>query len=163
MGWYRARLYYKHRLGRMKGSPYNIAAGFASGAAVSCTPFFGAHFIMAVMLAFMVRGALVPALLGTAFGNFWTFPFILYLSYKIGSYFLAMEVQEDISIGVDNIGEYFLPICLGSIPLAIVTWVTFFFPIRDLVYRYQNRRRRRIQKALLKRRALLKKERDSKI
>ena len=43
--------YYKRRVARLPGTPHSIAAGFASGAAVSFTPFMGFHFVLGALLA----------------------------------------------------------------------------------------------------------------
>jgi uncharacterized protein (DUF2062 family) len=72
------------RLLRLKASPHKAALGFAAGAAVSFTPFIGFHFILAAALAFVTRGSLIAALLGTIVGNPFTFPIIFTASYWIG-------------------------------------------------------------------------------
>ncbi|MFD1379243.1 DUF2062 domain-containing protein [Fodinicurvata halophila] len=43
--WKRSARYVGHRLGRIPSTPYSIAAGFASGAAISFTPLLGFHFL----------------------------------------------------------------------------------------------------------------------
>jgi hypothetical protein len=55
-GWRRSTLYIAHRLGRLPGTPYRVAAGFACGAAVSFTPFVGFHFLLAALLSLILRG-----------------------------------------------------------------------------------------------------------
>ena len=54
-GWTRMALYIQHRLGRLPGTPYRIAAGFACGAAISFTPFLGLHFVLAALGALALR------------------------------------------------------------------------------------------------------------
>lgn len=73
------------RLSRLKTSPHAIAAGFASGAAVSFTPLLGLHFLLAFALAFLTRGSFLAAALGTAVGNPLTFPFIFAATYWLGA------------------------------------------------------------------------------
>ena len=41
----------------MSGTPYYIAAGLASGGAVSFTPLIGLHFVLGAILAFVLRGS----------------------------------------------------------------------------------------------------------
>ncbi len=43
MGWRRASQYTLYRIGRLPGSGYAIAGGFAWGAAMSFTPLIGFH------------------------------------------------------------------------------------------------------------------------
>ena len=69
IGWRRSGAYVAHRLRRLPGTPYRIAAGFACGAAVSFTPFIGLHFLLAVLLALAVRGILVASAIGTVVVN----------------------------------------------------------------------------------------------
>jgi uncharacterized protein (DUF2062 family) len=83
-GFGRVWRYLTLRLVRLKASPHKVALGFAAGAAVSFTPFLGLHFILAVALAFLTRGSLIAALLGTVVGNPLTFPIIFTASYWIG-------------------------------------------------------------------------------
>src|SRR3546814_6570308 len=54
-GWRRSGTYVAHRLRRLPGPPYRIAAGFASGAAISFTPFIGLHFVLATLLALCLK------------------------------------------------------------------------------------------------------------
>jgi uncharacterized protein (DUF2062 family) len=78
------------RLTRLKVTPHQAALGFAAGAAISCTPLMGLHFVIAVLLAFLTGGSIIAAMLGTAVGNPLTFPFLLAVSYWIGDRALAM-------------------------------------------------------------------------
>lgn len=160
MGWERLVSYYKHRVGRLQGTPYMVAAGFASGVAVSFTPLMGFHFIIAILLAFAVRGSLLAAMFGTAVGNPWTFPLIWLLIYKIG-HFIIGENPEIIGSAAglslrhirDAPAEFFWPALVGSIPCAITIWFVVFFPLRRLVKEYQARRRRRLARRAEKRAA----------
>ena len=160
MGWERLASYYRHRVGRLKGTPYMIAAGFASGAAVSFTPLMGFHFILAILLAFAIRGSLLAAMFGTAIGNPWTFPLIWLLIYKLG-HFIIGENPELVgnSTGLslrqilDAPSEFFWPALIGSIPCAIIVWLIVFFPVRRLVKEYQMRRRQRLVRRAEKRAA----------
>ena len=93
MGLRRYGQYLKHKIGRIKGSDYSIAAGFACGAAVSMTPFLGLHFIMGAILAWMIGANVLVSAIGTAVGNPWTFPVIFYLSNDLGNRILGNDEQ----------------------------------------------------------------------
>lgn len=84
MGMKRYRSYIIHRIGRMKSTDEAIAKGFAAGACVSMTPLLGLHFVCAVIVAWLTRGNMVVALIATAVGNPWTFPFIFYGGHVLG-------------------------------------------------------------------------------
>jgi len=155
MGLRRLMRYYHHRVGRMPGTPYYIAAGFASGIAVSFTPFIGFHIILGILLAFIVRGSLVSAVVGTLFGNPWTIPFILFVAYKIGIFVIGADMNglSPIDLTWDNFSleqlfsiKLFLPMTIGGMAMAIASWAIVFFPMRDIVKRYQKRRRKRLRR-----------------
>lgn len=151
-GWRRVGSYIVHRVKRLPGSPYSIAAGFACGAAASFTPFIGGHFILAALLAWMIGGNFIASAIGTLLGNPWTFPFIWALIYRIGCWMLGWEVghalPEGFSIGYifDEPQAILLPMFLGSIPTSVVVWLLLFWPIRKIVANYQNIRRQRREK-----------------
>lgn len=68
-GWARAAQYVKHRVRRLPDTPEKISRGIAAGVFTSFTPFYGLHFIIAAIIARMMRGNILAALLGTFFGN----------------------------------------------------------------------------------------------
>jgi len=159
-GWRRAMTYLAHRVRRLPGTPYRIAAGFACGAAISFTPFLGFHFVCAALLALLLRGSLMASAIGTVVGNPWTFPLIWAWNYALGTWLIggeaASELPESFSLTYifDRPMEILWPMTVGSIPTAIVAWFAFFLPIRGAVAEYQlARRRRRTRKATSKRRA----------
>jgi uncharacterized protein (DUF2062 family) len=69
-GFSRSFLYFRKRLVRLAASPHSVAAGFAAGIIVSWTPFIGVHFVMAIVIAYLVGGNVLAAALGClAAGN----------------------------------------------------------------------------------------------
>ena len=153
-GWRRSGAYVAHRLRRLPGTPYRIAAGFASGAAVSFTPFIGLHFVLAALMALVVRGNVIAAAIGTAVGNPWTFPFIWVWTYSLGQWILGGEsltvLPEVLSFQhiFDNPLEVLLPMIVGAIPTAAFAWFVFFWPLQRTVAGYQRARRRRLKRRL---------------
>lgn len=89
-GWRRAVEYVVHRLRRLPDPPHKIARGVAAGVFVSFTPFFGFHFVFAAIIALMMQGNILAALLATFFGNPITFPFIAAMNLELGNWMLAM-------------------------------------------------------------------------
>ncbi|RKF14682.1 DUF2062 domain-containing protein [Roseovarius spongiae] len=88
-GWTRAALYVKHRLRRLPDPPHRIARGIFAGVFVSFTPFFGLHFFGAAVLAWILRGNIIAALLATFFGNPLTFLAIATISLQTGHFLLG--------------------------------------------------------------------------
>lgn len=139
--------YVGHRLGRLPGTPHTVAAGFAFGAAVSFTPLIGLHLLLAAGLAWVTRASMVAAMIGTAIGNPWTFPFIWAGIYRLGAAILGqplVPLPADPGIGdlLDVAGEIFVPMTLGGLIVSVFVWLAFYYSGRYLVAVYQHRRRR---------------------
>ena len=164
----RTKKYIFLNLKRMKGSPHEIALGLACGIAISFTPFLGLHALLAITFAWVLRGSMAAALIGTLFGNPWTFPFIWYLSYEIGKLFildssnlnaryLLPSLKEEmfvLFILVKNIfltTDYtliknnfnslkFIPtMALGSIPMIFVSWFLSYFIFESIINSYKKK------------------------
>ncbi|OCX61638.1 hypothetical protein BFP70_15120 [Thioclava sp. SK-1] len=90
-GWARAFHYVKHRINRLPDRPHRIARGIMAGVFVSFTPLFGFHFVTAAALAWILRGNILAAILGTFFGNPVTFPIIAVSSIKLGHFLLGHD------------------------------------------------------------------------
>jgi uncharacterized protein (DUF2062 family) len=150
-GWYRTFRYILYRVIRMPGTPYGIAAGFASGAAMSMTPLVGFHFPLSAALAWLIGGNILASALGTAVGNPWTFPFIWLWIYYVGNLVLggpeggeeAVADQLSFSHLLDQPAEVLGPMMLGGLLTGLVVWLVVFFPMRAIVSGIQERRRRR--------------------
>lgn len=76
--------YYGKRIMRITASPHAIAVGLSIGVFAAFTPFFGFHFIIAVVLAYLLAGNIGAAALGTAVANPLTLPFIWGSTYELG-------------------------------------------------------------------------------
>ncbi|RMF08204.1 MAG: DUF2062 domain-containing protein [Alphaproteobacteria bacterium] len=164
MGLRRYLVYLSHRIGRLPGTAHSIAAGIASGAAISMTPFVGFHFLLAALLAWVVRGNILASAIGTIIGNPWTFPLIWIWTYRIGCWLMARDPVADplhhLSMTdafrepAATLGPLLLPMMAGSLPVAIVVWFGIYWPLRGAVGKYKERRierRHRRAIALIKR------------
>ncbi len=173
-GWSRATRYVILRLKRLPGSPEEIARGIAAGVFVSFTPFFGMHFVSAALIAWLIRGNILAAILGTFFGNPLTFPLIAALNLELGSWmldvsadvanhslpalfkgafwdlwhnFVAMFTGEtvDWSGFQDFFRGIFLPYLVGGIGPGVVFAIGSYYLSVPLIAAYQNRRRGRLK------------------
>jgi uncharacterized protein len=157
-GWRRAFTYFWKRIVRLSGSPHAVAAGAAAGAFASFTPLVGFHFILSFALAYIIRGNMLAAALGTAVGNPLTFPFIWGATHGVGRWILSggtreistsavsqhaqSRISEGIwSVGIDRLWPIMKPMLVGAIPLgliaATITYVLVFAAVRGV----QKRRR----------------------
>lgn len=147
-GWRRAGTYYSHRVRRLRGSPYSIAAGFACGVAVSFTPLIGFHFLLAALIAWLLGGNVIASAIGTAIGNPWTFPVIWLATYRLGAWLIGLDGVDpeaatrglSITYIFDNPEAVFLPMMTGGIVFALLAWAVSFWLVRRAVARYQHMR-----------------------
>ncbi|MEM8537097.1 MAG: DUF2062 domain-containing protein [Pseudomonadota bacterium] len=101
-GWARAFEYVKHRVRRLPDTPSKISRGIWAGVFVCFTPMFGLHFVIAAVLAKLLRGNILAALMATFFGNPLTFPAIGYASITLGAWMLGMPAGR-----IDQLGKKF--------------------------------------------------------
>ena len=162
-GWRRAATYFGHRVGRLPGTPYKIAAGLACGVSISFTPLIGFHFLGACLLALLLRGNLIASAVGTVAGNPWTFPLIWFWTFKSGRWFLTMlgvevppvaQFNFTVSYIAENFSSIFVPMLVGGVPAACVIWIVTYLVAFRLVQGYQTTRRRRLRKKALRRQKL---------
>jgi len=152
MGWLRAGTYLRHRVARLSGSPYSIAAGLACGAAVSFTPFIGFHFVLAALIAWLIGGNLIASAIGTAVGNPWTFPFVWWGTLRLGEIILgssrATNIPERISLHYifDHPWAVLLPMTIGGLLVSGVVWTIVYFSSSYFVEKYQRIRAERLRR-----------------
>lgn len=141
MGWKRSVSYIKHRILRLSDSTRNVALGLAIGFGVSFTPLLGTHFIQAGVIAYMMRGNPIAAMIGTFIGNPFTFPFFWWAGYSFGAYLFHLlgiggvetlpeggELMEMWTLFLDKPTTLFLPWMLGGYVLAVIS-IPLSYPV----------------------------------
>ena len=152
----RTKKYISLSIKRIKGTPQALSLGLATGIAISFTPFIGLHALLAIFISWVIGGSMAAALIGTLFGNPWTFPFIWYFTFEIGQFinygFLSYEeefsfkvIKKEVStllaiikniIIFANIFELeenvaklkLIPFMIVcSIPLVFISWILSYF------------------------------------
>ena len=91
--WSRSSRYVVYRLRRLSDTPHAVALGFAAGVFSAFTPFIGTHLVMAMLIAWIIGGSIVAAVLGTFLGNPLTYPLIWYVTYHVGNFMLGGEAK----------------------------------------------------------------------
>ncbi|MCA0042362.1 DUF2062 domain-containing protein [Celeribacter litoreus] len=181
-GWARAAQYLKHRLHRLPDTPEKIARGVFAGVFCVFTPFYGLHFVLAFILAKIMRGNVVAALLATFVGNPLTYVPIGVISLKMGHLILGTEFdhhQERSFVGksydaLDDLQrnffalftdrdadwtglgrffhEVFLPYLVGGIVPGLIAGLVAYYVTLPMIAAYQLRRRRKLKAKLEDRR-----------
>lgn len=141
------------KLDSLKGTPTSVAKGFATGVAMSFTPFVGFHILLALIITKITKQNGIAATLGTIAGNPWTFPLIWYMTLHTGHFILGKDAPQlpinfksffselfhtvitlDFSAFLGDIWPVFLPMLVGCIPFYIAVW----FLCSHLVLRILN-------------------------
>ena len=164
----RTKKYISLSIKRIKGTPQALSLGLATGIAISFTPFIGLHALLAIFISWVIGGSMAAALIGTLFGNPWTFPFIWYFTFEIGQFinygFISYEeefsfkiIKKEIStllvilkniVIFANIPELeenveklkLIPfMVVGSIPLVFITWILSYFSFLIIFKSYRKK------------------------
>ena len=148
----RAIKYSRYRFIRLPGSPYSIAAGFACGVAVSFTPLLGFHFVGAALFAWLIGGNVIASAIGTAVGNPWTFPLIWFWILNLGRWIIGDFSNLDSNVELtntsitSNVKEILLPMLIGGLIMAPITWALSYYPTKYLIVSYRAARKISLEK-----------------
>jgi uncharacterized protein (DUF2062 family) len=133
----RSLIYIKYRLIRLPHSSHHIALGLASGCVVSWTPTFPFQILQCYIFCKMTRANFFAGMLGTLFGNPWTFPLLFSVAYMVGKFFLDITGLENLFVFLA--GEWvflnengfgltkFMPTLIGGYIMAILTFPIFYY------------------------------------
>jgi hypothetical protein len=151
--WTRSSRYVVYRLRRLSDTPHAVALGFAIGVFTATTPFLGTHMVMAALLAWVIGGSVVAALLGTFLGNPLTYPLLWYSTYEVGNLMLRgkmVQKQIDLSGGIfqksiEQLWPILKPMTLGSIPVGLALALLSYALVKPMVEAYKHRRRRELK------------------
>ncbi|WP_421865917.1 DUF2062 domain-containing protein [Parvibaculum sp.] len=156
-GWKRTLQYGWRRVWRLSGTPHAIALGVAAGAFSSCTPLFGFHILLAMLIAWVLRGNLIASAIGTFIGNPLTFPAIWFVVYETGRYMLGTPVAANPDVAetlqrahaFDMVLPLLVPLTVGAIPVGIVLGCVSYVLARSGVEAYQAQRRKLLAERVL--------------
>ena len=151
---------------RSSGHPSILARGVAVGTFVGITPTIPFHALLALFLAFLVRGSKITALLTTVIvSNPLTFLFQYYFSWKVGTWFVPgkhswKEISSLIEaiingsnfsgtlVALAQIGANSLMILIGGGVLLAVPFSIVFYFLSYLLFRLIQKKR--LEKQILK-------------
>ena len=173
-GFARAIRYVMHRMRRLPDEPHRIARGVFAGTFVNFPPIFGLQFVSAALLAYVMRGNIIAALLSTFLSNPITTPFIAVGSLQLGHWMLGtheplsaviifdafsdagLEIWRNIRaiftsdpVQWGNLDHFwraiYLPYLVGSILPGLVTALIFYYATVPLIGAYQKLRSLRLR------------------
>ncbi|MFN3847303.1 MAG: DUF2062 domain-containing protein [Paracoccaceae bacterium] len=102
-GFRRATRYVIHRMRRLPDRPHRIARGVFAGCLIGFLPLPGLQFLGAAGLAWIMRGNILAALLGTFNSNPITTPFFAVGSISLGHWMLGIDTP----LNAEAIGDAF--------------------------------------------------------
>lgn len=172
-GWSRAVQYIRHRLTRLPDEPHRIARGVFAGVFISFTPLFGFHLLGAALIAWVMRGNILAALIATFAGNPLTTPLVAAGSVELGNWMLGhggemTPIQIAGAFGQagyelwgnvkavfthepahwESLKRFFdrvyLPYLIGGIGPGIIVSLACYFATLPVIRAYQKLRRKKL-------------------
>lgn len=121
--------------------PSNIAAGFAVGVFIGCTPLFGIHTALAVAMAFIFRLNKLTTITGSLVNTPLTVVPILTVSYHLGEHVLGREPQPVSFVSLDwhHLKEYAAALFIGSALIGLLAALISYALCYWLVIRFRRK------------------------
>jgi len=134
----------------LQGDPHYIAVGMAVGIFVSITPTIPFHTVLAIALAFILRGSKPAAAIGVWFCNPITLPLFYMGSYKAGMFIFGKSIPLDfefehfselMGLGLDVT----IAMMTGGVILGIIPGIAAYFITRKMVVVVRSRSGRNVR------------------
>ncbi len=137
------------RVKTLRGDPQYVAMGMALGVFVSVTPTIPFHTIIAIALAFVLRGSKPAAAVGVWFSNPITIPVFYIASYKTGMFMLGKSIPRDINYeSIRELMTLGLDVTVATIAggaiLGIVPGIAAYFITRKIFTKIRSRKKHEI-------------------
>jgi len=137
------------RFKQLNGDPHYVALGMAIGVFISVTPTIPFHTVIALALAFILRGSKAAAAIGVWFSNPITIPLFYKGSYDVGISILGNSapfgteyesILELLKLGADVT----IAMITGGIILGILPGIAAYFTTRRIFIRLRLRKKSKI-------------------
>ncbi|MEA1946477.1 MAG: DUF2062 domain-containing protein [Thermodesulfobacteriota bacterium] len=133
------------RVKKLEGDPHYIAMGMAIGVFVGITPTMPFHTVIAVALAFILRGSKAAAAIGVWFCNPISAPFFYLGSYKTGMFIFGNSAPFDVKyesvLELLELGmDVTMAMVVGGIILGIFPGFASYFITRKIITTIQSRK-----------------------
>ncbi len=137
------------RFKQLNGDPHYVALGMAIGVFISVTPTIPFHTVIALALAFILRGSKAAAAIGVWFSNPVTIPFFYKGSYDVGVSILGNSapfsteyesILELLKLGADVT----IAMITGGVILGILPAIAAYFITRRIFIKLRLRKKSKI-------------------
>lgn len=144
--------YWYLRLVRIQASPHNIAMGLAAGVFVGLLPVLPFQTIIAIALAFVVRGSKIAAALGTWISNPLNWVPVYMMFYYVGKAVVPFDVppfnpsQLEMAEMLEMGWKFFAVMMVGGLVVATPSAIVSYFIAFKGVQAYRVRRQARLRR-----------------
>jgi uncharacterized protein (DUF2062 family) len=137
------------RFKQLNGDPHYVALGMAIGVFISVTPTIPFHTVIALALAFILRGSKAAAAIGVWFSNPITIPLFYKGSYDLGISILGnsapfsteyKSILELLKLGADVT----IAMMTGGVILGILPAIAAYFITRRIFIKLRLRKKSKI-------------------
>jgi len=134
------------RAKKLQGDPHYLAMGMAIGVFVSITPTIPFHTVLAIALAFILKGSKPAAAIGVWFCNPITIPLFYFGSYQAGMFILGKSmpidskyksISELLELGMDVT----VAMIFGGVILGIIPGIMAYFITRKIFIKFRSRKK----------------------
>ncbi|CAK7011069.1 MAG: hypothetical protein DELT_02086 [Desulfovibrio sp.] len=142
--------YWYLRLVRIQASPHNIAIGLAAGVFIGLLPVLPFQTVLAVALAFIVRGSKIAAALGTWISNPLNWIPLYMTCYYVGKAVVPFDVppfnpsQIEMTQMIEMGWKFFAVMMIGGFVIATPIAVVSYFVAFKGVQTYRARRKAKL-------------------
>jgi uncharacterized protein (DUF2062 family) len=134
------------RFKQLNGDPHYVALGMAIGVFISVTPTIPFHTVIALALAFILRGSKAAAAIGVWFSNPITIPLFYKGSYDVGVSILGnsapFSTEYESILELLKLGaEVTIAMITGGIILGILPGIAAYFITRRIFIKIRLRKK----------------------
>ena len=137
------------RFKQLNGDPHYVALGMAIGVFISVTPTIPFHTVIALALAFILRGSKAAAAIGVWFSNPITIPLFYKGSYDVGISILGnsapFNIEYESILELLKLGaDVTIAMITGGVILGILPGIAAYFITRRIFIKLRLRKKSKI-------------------
>jgi len=123
-----------------RGSAHEIALGAAIGAFWGVFPTFGLSTVLSLLLYKVFRFNLIVAIAAAFISNPLTSPFLLMISYKVGTLFIKTNIKFEFENWYKNISQLGYVMLIGATIVSTLTAIIIYFVTKNAIQRRRARK-----------------------